>query len=95
MSKLTTKLPWDQSQPLWAAQLNPVIANPLVNGQLIQSISLVASTPLVIRHSLGQNPQGWLLTDTSADSTVWRDAWNDKSITLEASADTTIGIWIF
>jgi hypothetical protein len=96
MSQLSSKLPWEQANPKWASQLNPILANPILNGQQIDGIILVSGTPLVVYHSLGQIPQGWFLVDNIAACEVYRtQAFNSKTITLEASANTTVSIWIY
>lgn len=96
MSDLSPKLPWEQAGPRWASQLNPVLSNPLITGQQIDSIILAANTPLVVYHSLGQNPQGWIVVDNTANSYIIRtQPFNAQSITLESSADTVIAIWIY
>lgn len=93
---LSTKLPWDLAQTKWAATLNPVIGIPLLNGIQISNISLTATTPKAINHLLQRNPQGWFLTDNTANAVIWRTlAFNNLTITLESSANTTISFWIF
>ena len=80
----------------WKAQLDPILANPMLSGNSVSDIDLVASTPQAINHLLGRSPQGWFLTDNIADSVVWRtQPFNNKTITLESSATTTISIWVF
>lgn len=96
MGLLSTKLIWPLAQTKWAAILNPIISLPILNGNQISSISLVANVPKVINHLLQRMPQGWILTDNTANTVVWRTAsFNDLTITLEASANTTISFWVF
>lgn len=96
MGILSTKLPWELAQTKWSSQINPVLALPMLNGNMISTISLVTSTPQAINHLLQRKPQGWFLMDNTADAVVWRSApFNDLSITLESSANTTISIWVF
>jgi len=96
MALLSTKLPWDLAQPRWAAILNPILGIPLLDGNQISNVTLTASTPLVINHLLQRMPQGWFLTDNTANAVIWRAAaLNDLTITLESSANTTISFWIY
>lgn len=96
MAFLSTKLPWDLASTRWASQLNPIIALPILNGNQVSDVSLTASTPLAINHLLGRMPKGWFLTDNTANAVIWRTQnFNQFSIILEASADTTISFWIF
>lgn len=96
MALLSPKLPWELAQTKWSGTLNPIIALPILNGNLITDISLTANIPKVINHLLQRMPQGWFLTDATADAIVWRTAaFNNLTITLESDADTTISFWIF
>lgn len=82
--------------PRWKSQLDPVLANKLVQGQTLANIALVASTPLAIYHSLGQIMTGWIITDNDANSVIWRtQPLNAKTLTLESSANTVISLWVF
>ena len=56
---------------------------------------IINTTDTVINHGLGITPNGWLILDKQANSTVWRVSWNDKQITLRASAQVTIKLWVF
>jgi hypothetical protein len=95
-NSLSPNLPWALANPKWAAALNAVLAVPLVSGQAISNIILPATTPTVVYHSLDQIPNGWFLIDNTANAVIWRtQPFNSKSITLEASAKTTISIWIY
>lgn len=93
---LSSNLPWELANNLWAQSLNTVMLNPLLQGKIITAISLLATTPLVINHGLGRTLVGWLLTDNTANAVVWRTSpINSQTITLEASATTTISLWVF
>lgn len=92
----TGLIPYAQMLTKWSAILNPLIANPITQGIQIQSISLAANTPLEINHGLGRSPIGWFLTDITTAANVFRtDVFNPTNITLEASANTVISIWIY
>ncbi len=96
MAFLSPKLPWELAQTKWSGTLNPIIALPILSGNQITSIDLLANTPKVINHLLQRMPQGWFITDITSDSNVWRSAsFTNLAITLEASADTTISFWIY
>jgi hypothetical protein len=96
MSQLSTKLPWDLAQTKWASTINPVLALPILNGGMIEAVNLTANVPRAINHLLQRLPQGWMLTDNRKNAVVWRSAdFNDLTLTLTASADTTISFWVF
>lgn len=83
-------------QTKWASSLNPLLALPILQGNMISGVHLIATTPLAINHLLGRNPLGWFLTDNTASCNVWRTvAFNKYTITLESSATTTISFWVF
>lgn len=87
---------FDLLQTGWKKQLDPIIKNTLVNGVLLTNISLPATTPTPISTTLGRQQQGWIITDNTADCRVWRtQPFNSTTLTLEASAATTISLWVF
>lgn len=99
---LSPKLDWKLANPLWASTLNPALTNlenlmniPMLSGVQLGTITLVASTPKKVPHGLGAVPTGWFLVDNTANSVVWRTAWTNQTITLEASANTTIQFWCY
>ena len=65
-----------------------------LKGRAVNDIEVTTST-VVVDHKLGRQPIGWFIVDKSASGDVWRTAWNDKTITLDSSATTTINIWIY
>lgn len=96
MPLLSSKLEWPLANPRWASVLNPILSLPFLSGNQIDDVILVANTPKVINHLLQRMPQGWMLTDNNSNAVVWRSAaLNDLTITLEASANTTVSFWIF
>lgn len=96
MSRLARNLPWQQASTQWPSTLDPIIANPLLGGQQIDSIILLSGVQNMINHSLGQAPQGWFPVDKNAAANVFRtQPFNSKTITLEADANVTISIWIY
>lgn len=70
------------------------LPSPFVGGQLLTAISLSSSTPKSINHGLGRQPVIWVLADITAAAEVYRTAWDTNSITLEATADCTVAIWV-
>jgi hypothetical protein len=101
-ANLSANLPWSLANPRWASTLNPVINSvsnlsniPLLSGVQIDDISLIANIPKAVAHSLGFVPTGWFLVDSRSNGVVWRIAWTAQTITLEASANITISIWIY
>jgi len=93
---LSSNLPWELANNIWAQSLNPILANPILAGKMIQKISLVASVPKIINHGLNRMQTGWFLTDQNAASSVFRAAdFNTQTLTLEATANVTVSLWVF
>ena len=97
MADLAQKLTLDQMQTKWASQLNPVLANLLVKGQLLQSQKLINGTT-VINHKLGRNPQGWFLVAPQASASVYQAPQQPNptlTLTLISNAAVTTDLWVF
>jgi len=80
------------------AALEPLLSNNRCLSTT-QSVDLTAATPEVIDHKLtigiGKTPNGWQIIDIDAAATVYRSAWDDKTITLVASANCTVQLEVF
>lgn len=87
-----------QVQTKWKSQLDPVVGNPLLAGQLLSNLSLLSGNN-VINHGLGRNLQGYWVVLNSASATFYdkQSTNNMPQLTLElvASAPTTISLWVF
>jgi hypothetical protein len=46
--------------------------SPTVTGVLLKNIT-IGSTPTLVRHGLGYNAQGWIVTNKSANFEVYQD----------------------
>lgn len=93
---LPQKLPLDLMQTRWATLLNPLLINPIMQGLAINNVILNATTPKTIQTTLERMQQGWFLIDNMANAVVWRtQPFNSQNLTIEASADTTVSIWVF
>lgn len=68
--------------------------NPSLDGRSL-TVTVVAGTPIRVLHGLGRTPVGWHLEDIRVASTVFRTAWDNDSITFDASVNCTVSIWVF
>ncbi len=95
---LSPKLPWELANPKWAATLNPIVANPLVSGLLLQNIKLVSGDN-VVNHKLGAKLQGYIVVLNSAAVTFYdKQSVNpmpDLTLVLNASGATTVSLYVF
>ncbi len=95
---LPIKLPLDLMQTKWSAELNPVLANPITSGNLLQGIAIVTGKN-VINHGLGAKLQGYIIVLNSA-AVTFHDTQSTNPMTnltldLIASGPTTISIYCF
>jgi hypothetical protein len=82
-------------QTKWKAELDPVLSNPILNGTLLESVSL-ANGVTVVNHRLGRRPRGWFIVDINAAATVYRSQpLTEKTITLTSDAAATCKLWVF
>lgn len=96
-SNLPQKLPLDQMQTRWASQLNPVLANLLIQGQLLTNQSLI-NGDTVVNHKLGRTPQGWFIIAPNAAAAVFQTAYQPNptlTLILTSNAAVTCDIWVF
>lgn len=92
---LSSNLDWSLANNLWAASLNPLIANVLNAAQILTNISLVTGNN-TINHKLGRDMTGWFLTDIQGIATLYRSQpLNNLTLTLTSSANVTVSIGVF
>lgn len=83
-------------QKQWKSQLDPVLANSLMQGSILPNIILDANVPLTFNHYLGRQMIGWILIDNTAYCEIKRTSpLNSQTLTLEANANTSISLWVF
>ena len=92
---LPQRLDLGKTQTTWAAQLDPIINNPFINGRILKNIALVSGTN-VINTTITDTLQGWTIIDQDAAATIYRSAPLSKlTLTLTASAPCNISLWVF
>lgn len=61
--------------------------------------AFAAATPKRLLHGLslptGATPAGWVIVDADAAATFHRTAWDDDSITIQASGNVNAKVWVF
>lgn len=79
--------------------LQSVVTRPILDGVMIEEISLVGTVPQAIDHKLGRKVRGWIVVRKSATADIWdlqdTNVTPTRSLILEASADVTISVWVF
>jgi hypothetical protein len=82
-------------QDSWAADLDPLLKNPFLNGVLLEGVAL-ASGATTINHKLGRKMQGWVITDLNGVASIYRSQpFNNLTLTLTSSAACTVNIYGF
>lgn len=98
MPSLSPHLPWSLAATKWSSQLNPVLANPILQGQLLPEL-VVKSGNNTINHGLGRALVGYIVVGNSAAVTFYdKQATNqrpDLTLILVASGAATINIYVF
>lgn len=98
MSNLPIKLPLPQMQTQWKSQIDPVLANPLLQGQLLPNTSLTNGTT-VVNHGLGRKLVGWFLVGVNAAVTVHdlqtANQTPQLTLVLVSNAACTVNLWVF
>lgn len=69
----------------------------IVNGVLLQDISLVSSTINTVEHKLGRTPLGYIVVTKNANANIWNEVstFTSKFLMLQCSSDVTISLWVF
>lgn len=73
--------------------LEPITDNPLLDYVHIKGLVIVGS--LAIPHGLQRPVQGWVVTKLNANSVIYEISSTDQYLTLAASANATIDVYIF
>jgi hypothetical protein len=85
-------------QNKWAAQLNPLLSSPVINGQFLTSVVLSTGSN-VINHKLGRPLQGWVVVRQRALASLYdtQDTNPTPAITLRlvSSANVTVDLLVF
>lgn len=77
--------------------LRPLLTNPLLDGTLIEGVSIVTGTPKTIEHGLGRAARGWFVISPQAEASVWEtsSALPTKTLILNSSANIDLKLWVY
>lgn len=85
-------------QTRWAAIIEPVLNNPLIDGNILKSVPLLTGSN-VINHLLGRKLQGWCLIRQRAPGSVYDNQDNNSmpqlTLSLTASANMVVDLYVF
>jgi hypothetical protein len=95
---LPQKLDLPKMQTAWAQQLNPLISNALVQGQLLTGVTLINGTTIV-NHKLGRKLLGWMVAGKTAFADIHDNQATNQhpelTLSLTANAATIVALWVF
>lgn len=98
MSSLSTNLNWDLAKNRWPSQLNPLLQNPICNGNILPDIKLSPGVN-VINHLLGYNLSGYLIIQKSANASIYDNQINNQTprttLVLVSDINVTISLYVF
>lgn len=95
---LPQKLPLSLMQTQWATQLDPLISNPVTQGQLLMNIVLINGTT-VINHKLGRKLVGWFPVGQNAAASLFDNQSTNPTpqltLSITSNAVATVNLWVF
>lgn len=85
-------------QTKWRSILNPVLSIPIIDGRLIQNVSLVSGDN-TINHGLGKKLQGYIVVLNNSPVTFYdkqsENQMANLTLILNASGTATVTLWVF
>ena len=86
-------------QTQWSQNINPVLSNPLLNGNMLTNVALKTGINQ-INHLLDRKPQGWVITRMIDGFVQVYDTQNSnqmptKTLTLMSSGNGTIDLLVY
>lgn len=95
---LPQKLSLPLMQTQWAQQLDPIISNELLQGRLIQNVSLI-NGQTAINHGLSRKLIGWFIVGQNAQASIWDSQSSNQmpqlTLVLNSTAAVTVALWVF
>jgi hypothetical protein len=78
--------------------VNPVLANPLLDGRLLEVDLEPTGATTLVEHKLGRDLVGWFLVDLTSGVLVWRidtQRHPDKYLELEQSGASAVSVKLY
>jgi len=98
MANLPLSQPASQQDTRWKSILDPVIACPLINGQLLENLKIVAGNN-TINHGLGRPLVGFIVIRNSGATSIGDNqainATPALTLTLTSNGTSTVSLWVF
>lgn len=88
-----------QLQDNISAALQPLVKNPLLDGLLIDDITLTSGSTTVVNHGLGRKVRGYIVVKSNANVTVYIVEANqvapEAQLVLSTTVTATISLYVF
>lgn len=98
MANLPQQLQWEDADNKWAALINPVLSNPLINGLMLKNVALINGTTIV-NHKLGRKLQGYFVVLKDAQAQIYDNQADNQmpqlTLSLTSDAAVTVSLWVF
>lgn len=77
--------------------IRPVIQKQIIDGVLLQDVSLTSGQDNNVSHKLGRIPIGYIPVKKSAQSTIWDETSTAPSslLNLHCSTSCVVSLWVF
>ena len=72
--------------------------NVVLDGILLENISLLSASSNTVNHKLGRKIKGWIVTKIQANANVWENSTQplpSSTLILDVSADCTVSLYVF
>lgn len=75
----------------------PLLSNEVIDGNLLENVSLVSGSVNVIKHGLDRKYRGWIVVDKNANANIYSSTSNvpEKTLLLNTTLNCVVSIWIF
>lgn len=85
-------------QTRWATQLDKILSNPIIGGNLLTDIDLLIGTN-IINHKLGKKLQGWVIVGQTGSASFYDsqslNASPQLTLRLVSDAIVTVNLYVF
>ena len=80
-------------------QYNQVVDKEVLDGHILQNVTLVPNKVNLVQHKLGRQIEGWIVIRKRADARIWdvQDCNVNKqiSIALIVTSEVEVDLWVF
>ena len=85
------------SQDMHLNAFRELFTRPVVMGNLVTNVVLIAGSFVKVPHKLGAVYRGWSVVRKNANANVWEQAptMPKQFIELNCSANVTVDLWVF